>query len=147
MIERDTTGVPGSPGIAATIFEKMSGSEVFVCDIAILDNSDGGRKTPNPNVLIELGYAFHALDPSNIIMVMHSAYGVPENLPFDLRLKRVISYKNRKSETTSHAVAVSVDIARCGPAHHRPEDVLRDADAALYCAKAAKRGHSDGEES
>jgi len=37
-------------------------------------------------------------------------------------------------------VTASVGIALCGPAHHRPEDVLRDADAALYRAKAAGRG-------
>lgn len=41
-------------------------------------------------------------------------------------------------EGTAHMVTASVGIALCGPAHHRPEDVLRDADAALYRAKAAR---------
>ncbi len=38
----------------------------------------------------------------------------------------------------AHEVAASVGIAVCGPAHTRPEEVLRDADKALYRAKAAR---------
>ncbi len=38
-----------------------------------------------------------------------------------------------------HAVTASIGIALCGPGHARPDDLLRDADAALYRAKAAGR--------
>src|SRR5687768_9999122 len=73
VIDRDTSGVPGSPDIASTIFGKIERAKVFVCDVSIINqkavylkDSDGvlepdpdraPRPTPNPNVLLELGYA------------------------------------------------------------------------------------------
>ncbi len=39
-------------------------------------------------------------------------------------------------------LSVSVGIARAGADHERPEDVLRDADAAMYAAKASGRDRS-----
>jgi hypothetical protein len=64
VIDRDTKGVPGAPDIAATIFAKINAADVFVADISLVgklekpQNSDKpDRWTPNPNVLIELGYS------------------------------------------------------------------------------------------
>jgi hypothetical protein len=51
---------------------------------------------PNPNVLIELGYALKALGHASIIMVMNTAFGPLENLPFDLRQKRAVTYSLRE---------------------------------------------------
>lgn len=92
VIDRDTSGVPGAPDIAGTIFEKIDQSDVFVCDVSIIDRS-AARPSPNPNVLIELGYAMKTLGPGRVIMVMNTAYGIPEALPFDLRMRRVITYE------------------------------------------------------
>jgi len=92
VIDRDTAGVPGSPDIASTILEKIERADVFVCDVSIV-NKNAVRPTPNPNVLIELGYALKALGPNRIIMVLNSAFGGPELLPFDLRMRRVIPYE------------------------------------------------------
>jgi len=55
VIDRDTASVPGSPDIAATIFEKIDNCDVFVCDVSIVNARSRKRPTPNPNVLIELG--------------------------------------------------------------------------------------------
>ncbi|MEH1849770.1 MAG: hypothetical protein V7L25_33540 [Nostoc sp.] len=93
VIDRDTIGVPGSPDIAHTIFGKIEQAQVFVCDISIINQNTSPRPTPNPNVLIELGYAIKALGWDNIIMVMNSAFGKPEELPFDLRMRRVVTYR------------------------------------------------------
>ncbi|MEH2228313.1 MAG: hypothetical protein V7K71_01520 [Nostoc sp.] len=93
VIDRDTIGVPGSPDIAHTIFGKIEQAQVFVCDISIINLNTLSRPTPNPNVLIELGYAIKALGWDNIIMVMNSAFGRPEELPFDLRMRRVVTYR------------------------------------------------------
>src|SRR4030065_207825 len=60
VIDRDTKGVAGAPDIASTIFAKISSADVFVADISIINKQNGGRQTPNPNVLIELGYALKA---------------------------------------------------------------------------------------
>lgn len=93
VIERDTAGVPGSPDIAATIFEKIDNCDAFVCDVSIINpKSRKKRITPNPNVLIELGYALKKLGWNRIIMVFNRNYGRVEELPFDLRMKRVVDY-------------------------------------------------------
>ncbi|ABA23862.1 hypothetical protein Ava_4263 [Trichormus variabilis ATCC 29413] len=92
VIDRDTKDVPGSPDIAHTIFDKIEQAQVFVCDVSIINQNSSSRLTPNPNVLLELGYAINALGWNNIIMVLNSAFAKPEELPFDLRMRRVITY-------------------------------------------------------
>lgn len=92
VVDRDTLGIPGSPDIAQTILEKIDQSQLFVCDISIINQHQESRPTPNPNVLLELGYAIKSLGARRVIMVMNTAYGLPDLLPFDLRLKRVIPY-------------------------------------------------------
>lgn len=96
VIDRDTSGVPGSPDIASTILAKIDQADIFVCDVSIINKGKQSRPTPNPNVLIELGYAIKRLGWGRIIMVMNTAFGEPEMLPFDLRMKRVIPYKADK---------------------------------------------------
>ncbi|WP_062290074.1 hypothetical protein [Nostoc piscinale] len=92
VIDRDTKDVPGSPDIAHTIFGKIEQAQVFVCDVSIINQNASSRLTPNPNVLLELGYAIKALGWNNVIMVLNSAFAKPEELPFDLRMRRVITY-------------------------------------------------------
>jgi hypothetical protein len=92
VVDRDTIGVPGSPDIASTIFEKIERAQAFVCDISIISEPTAKRPTPNPNVLLELGYALKTLGPNRILMVFNDAYGGLERLPFDLRTRRVIRY-------------------------------------------------------
>lgn len=104
IVDRDTLGVPGAPDIADTIYEKIERARVFVCDVSIINKNtqfiEGtqrpGQKlkfTPNPNVLLELGYALRALGATQIIGVVNLAFGEPEDLPFDLRPKRLLTYK------------------------------------------------------
>lgn len=91
VIDRDTLGLAGSPDISQSIFSKIDAASVFVCDVSIID-SKSVRPTPNPNVLIELGYAVKSLGWNRVIMVMNTESGKPEELPFDLRSKRVLTY-------------------------------------------------------
>jgi hypothetical protein len=97
VLDRDTDGVPGSPDIAETIFGKIDNCDVFVCDVSII-NPGASRSTPNPNVLIELGYARKCLGSGRIVMVMNTEFGGPELLPFDLRPKRVTQYHARPDQ-------------------------------------------------
>jgi len=92
VVERDTLGLPGSPDIAQAIFRKIEQSSAFVADVSLINSEHEGRPTPNPNVLLELGYAFRHLGPERVLMVFNTAYGSIEQLPFDLRLKRVVDY-------------------------------------------------------
>lgn len=101
VIDRDTAGVPGAPNIGATIFEKIEGADVFVCDVSLvfqIGETDLGKRTtavrnsPNPNVLFEAGYALKCLGPERMIFIANAAYGSPEQLPFDLRFRRILTY-------------------------------------------------------
>ena len=95
-IDRDTSGVPGSPDIAATIFEKIKAADIFVGDVTFIDEGDQ-RRTPNPNVLIELGFAASCLGWDRVICVFNEAFGELRDLPFDLRQRRIVSYELAES--------------------------------------------------
>ncbi len=92
VVDRDTQGVPGAPDIASTIFAKIAVADVFVADISITSRPRGGRPSPNPNVLIELGYAIKAVGVERLILVFNRTFGKIEELPFDLRMRRLIIY-------------------------------------------------------
>lgn len=91
VLDRDTQNVPGAPDIAHTILQKIDGAVAFVADVSII-NPGLGRPTPNPNVLIELGYALKTLGNVRTVLVANTAHGPVEALPFDLRAKRVLTY-------------------------------------------------------
>lgn len=91
-LERDTAGVPGTPDIASTIFRKIDECQVFVGDVSIINANSPDRKMPNPNVLLELGYAAKSVTWDNVICVFNTAFGDVGDLPFDLRLRRMCTY-------------------------------------------------------
>ncbi|WP_419689430.1 hypothetical protein ACN22W_22245 [Burkholderia theae] len=90
VLDRDTKDVPGFPPIAQTIFEKIDAAAVFVPDFTFVGDRSDGRPTPNPNVLIEYGWALKSLGYERIVPVMNTAFGEPSDrtLPFDLRHQR-----------------------------------------------------------
>ncbi len=94
-IDRDTSGVPGAPNISETILEKIRSCDAFVADISIVtgDKRNGQRPSPNPNVLIELGYAISELGWGRIILFCNTLYGNDGDLPFDIRQHRRINYE------------------------------------------------------
>jgi hypothetical protein len=87
MLDRDTKNVAGSPPIVETIFRKIDSAAIFVPDLTFVGNRSDQRPTPNPNVLIEYGWALKTLGHNRIVGVMNTAYGEAkgENMPFDLR--------------------------------------------------------------
>jgi hypothetical protein len=93
VVDRDTQGVPGAPDIASSIFAKITLANIFVADVTITSRPKDGRATPNPNVLIELGYAIKQMGYERVILVFNEAFGKIEELPFDLRNRRVVPYK------------------------------------------------------
>lgn len=93
-IDRDTQNTPGTPDIAGTIFAKIQEADVFVADVTRINRGVEGRPTPNPNVLVELGYALRELGSERVILVMNSNMGSIEELPFDLRHRRVLTYSS-----------------------------------------------------
>jgi len=93
VMDRDTINIVGSPDIASTIFRKIDESYIFVCDISFINQETEGKRTPNPNVLIELGYAIKTLGWERIIMVLNTNSGATEKLPFDIKTRRIIKYE------------------------------------------------------
>jgi hypothetical protein len=98
-LDRDTKNVPGSPEIVRTILGKIEKSHIFLCDVTII--ADEKRPIPNPNVLIELGYAAAKMGWERIICVMNEQHGTPEALPFDLRHRRWPITYNISSDVSS----------------------------------------------
>jgi len=93
VIDRDTRGIAGAPDIASTIFAKITAADLVVADISIVSKQRGKRATPNPNVLIELGYALKTLGHERIVLVFNKAFGKIEDVPFDLKMRRMIPYE------------------------------------------------------
>ncbi|PYK36994.1 MAG: hypothetical protein DME49_13550 [Verrucomicrobia bacterium] len=96
QLDKDTQGVPGSPPIADTILQKIEACTAFVADLTLVGESLPAlasaadfrqRFFPNPNVLIEYGYALRCHGHDNMIAVSNTAFGEShtDNLPFDLR--------------------------------------------------------------
>lgn len=91
-LDKDTQGATGTPDIANTIFHKIRHSHIFIGDISIINPSSLTRKCPNPNVLLEMGHASATLGWENVIAIFNNALNKVEELPFDLRLRRPLSY-------------------------------------------------------
>lgn len=101
VIDRDTLSTPGAPDIGATIFEKIEKSQIFVGDVTIINSHvKNGRPTPNPNILIELGYALKVLGWARIILIQNTFYGNVELLPFDIRQRRIMKYFSPDNSTS-----------------------------------------------
>lgn len=91
-IDRDTQGIAGSPDIGDAIYKKIDSADIFVADVTIINPEYTGRKTPNPNVMIELGYAIKALGWQRILLLYNGDYGDVELLPFDINHQRMIKF-------------------------------------------------------
>jgi hypothetical protein len=87
MVDRDTQGVSGVPPIVDTIFDKIDSATIFVPDLTFVGKRMDRRPTPNPNVLLEYGWALKALRYPRIVPVMNVAFGEPTGvtMPFDMR--------------------------------------------------------------
>ena len=93
-IDHDTLGISGAPEIATTIFRKIRSCSIFLADLSFVGENtkkaDGKSKKlmPNPNVLIELGFAASVIGWDRMILVMNTEYGNPDELIFDLKHRR-----------------------------------------------------------
>jgi hypothetical protein len=85
VVDADTEGVAGTPAISDTILRKIEACDLFLADMTFVATADSGKRVPNPNVMGEYGFALHAKGLDRILLVMNTAFGSPEELPFDLR--------------------------------------------------------------
>lgn len=104
-IDRDTKGILGSPDIVDSILTKIDKCGLFIADISIINSSLNGKRTPNPNVLFELGYAVKCLGWDRVICVFNSDFGDVSELPFDLRNRRILTYETSNISETRKKLA------------------------------------------
>lgn len=121
-VDSDTSNVSGSPPIAETILRKIRECAVFIADVTPIETTVGGKKLPNPNVMLELGYALANLGLERIILVMNQSEGASLRvLPFDLRHWRApLTYALRRDapkDQRQDVLATLVDdlVASVGP--------------------------------
>jgi len=135
-LDHDTLDVAGAPEIARTIFEKIDQAAMFIADVTFIAQSkleDKNKKSkwlPNPNVLIELGYAASHLGYERVILVFNTAYGETGDLPFDLVHRRFpIKFKveSGSAKAAEEQAALANEI----------EEAIRASNAAHY--RAAER--------
>ena len=134
--DSDTAGVAGTPDIAEQVFFKLRHCECAIFDVTPVSSlgENPGKLLPNPNVLIELGYAAHAIGWDRVICIMNTGFGhSPDALPFDLRGRRFpIRYelKDKASKTKYGfydlvvAVAIAIRAAR-DTSHQRAVKALQ----------------------
>ena len=102
VIDQATRDEPGTPDIPNTILKKIDECSIFIADVTIINKNTRKRPTPNPNVLIELGYAIKKNGFEKIITITNNEYSKPEDLPFDIRHRKPLQYKyNDKIEKKS----------------------------------------------
>ncbi len=99
-LDHDTKSEPGTPEIASTVFAKIKKCSLFVADLTFVGQTvpascdTASELIPNPNVLVELGYAASRIGWGRIICVMNAAYGKPDEQIFDIKHRRwPISYE------------------------------------------------------
>jgi len=95
VLRRDeaTNDRAGSVDIANTILQKINTSTVVVGDVTpVLTNPDKGWFYPNPNVMVEIGYAARALGWNRVICLYNESACKAEQLPFDIRHRRVTGF-------------------------------------------------------
>lgn len=93
-IDADTEGVLGHVPVTETILKKIDACDAFVPDLTFVAETETGKLIPNPNVMLEYGYALRAKSHSVMIPVMNVAYGPAEKLPFDMgHLRHPLKYE------------------------------------------------------
>jgi len=66
QVDKDMKNVAGSPPIFNTILEKIERAAVFIPDLTFVGTRANGDPTPNPNALIEYGYALKTLTSAHM---------------------------------------------------------------------------------
>jgi len=93
-LDEATRGEIGSIEIPNTILSKIRKADIFICDVTTINTDDSPKRPmPNPNVLIELGYAVAELGWDRILLIFNTSFGTfPNDLPFDIEKRRVTKF-------------------------------------------------------
>ena len=125
-IDSSTLGESGMPSIDQTILHKIDTCDIFLADITPVANYEklegNGQKVkkevPNPNVLLELGYAMSALGVGYVIPVAHRGKWVAGNLPFDVNHRSIYTFTSSDCKLDEPVAAVLSYIKKHGRHRH-----------------------------
>ncbi|MGN0221149.1 MAG: hypothetical protein ACI4BA_03380 [Prevotella sp.] len=131
-IDLSTLGESGMPSIDQTILRKIDSCDIFLADVTPVTNyqkKSGNRmqvskEVPNPNVLLELGYAMSALGVGYVIVAAHQGNWVLENMPFDINHRAIYSFTSSNCDLTSRILEVIEYIKRNGRHRHLDKSYL-----------------------
>ena len=131
-IDHSTLGKSGMPSIDQTILRKIDNCDIFLCDLTPVvkyEKKEGNGKiitkqVPNPNVLLELGYAMSAVGVDYIVPVAHQGTWLPAEMPFDINHHSVYCFKKDECNLTDSILAVIEHIKKNGPHRHLDEPFL-----------------------
>lgn len=105
LIDKATRDTSGAINIVESIDSKIKQCDIFIADISIINKgSKKFRKTPNPNVMYELGLAVESVGWSNIIFIMNEYFGSFDDLPFDIKTRRAITFNLPVGQKSDKAV-------------------------------------------
>lgn len=110
IIDSDMRDVPGSEDIPNTLFTKIENCDIFIADLNVVFSSlfREGVYSPNPNVLIELGYAASKLGWGKIIMLFNTDKHGIENLPFDIRQRSILWYNSKTMDDLKNKLVYAI---------------------------------------
>ena len=149
-LDEDTRDVPGWADIAKVLLEKIQSCTVFVADITPINDALTERQAvPNPNVMLELGYAFGVGHRDQRIVTVVNTRHLPNDrfnsLPFDIRGRIHVGFdfdcaaiatsehttlSEKLLEQIEHIVA-SLDGQTQNSAIHNLKESLLDSEAEL----------------
>ena len=104
IVEQAARSEAGAAQIAEAIFRTLDECDAIVADVSIVNRDEAARAakkgrrlrpSPNLNVLFEAGYAAAAAGWDRLLLVLNGDTGTPEDLPFDIRQRRMVVYHPR----------------------------------------------------
>ena len=97
IIDEDSRNTTRENSIDYIILQKITNCDFFVGDITPIAKDDKDKPIPNPNVMLELGYAAKAIGWARCLLVWNSKYGELSQAPFDIRNRSIIPYNSTSS--------------------------------------------------
>lgn len=132
IIDHSTLGDSGMPNITQTIMRKIDECDIFLCDLTPIQKFEkdavGGKiitkQLPNPNVLVELGYAMSAVGIDYIIPLAHKGDWLDFEMPFDINHNKIIGFSRESCNLAPFINAVIDTIKKKGAHRHLDEPYL-----------------------
>ncbi|MBR3698975.1 MAG: hypothetical protein IKM85_05575 [Bacteroidales bacterium] len=131
-IEESTSNTPGSPQIVQTILDKIDSCDIFLADITPVckyskqlgNNQSITKQVPNPNVLMELGYALSAVGMHYTICAAHQGEWNSNDLPFDINHNRIYPFTSSNCDLSGSILQVIDYIKKHGRHRHKATPYL-----------------------